>query len=134
MSGNAPKISRLADSRQLTKDGGTFVRYYLFPEYEIHYNELVAGGSQQWHRHDVIEETIYVVSGQVDVLWRDDYGEHRTALDAGDVVRFGAAPHTLVNTSDSRTVFLVFKLVLDGCDKRAIFQSDKVPDEPLRSA
>ncbi|MDX8143387.1 cupin domain-containing protein [Lentzea sp. BCCO 10_0061] len=123
-----PLISRAADGKKTVKPDGTAVCYHLFPEYEIHWNELPDGVTQQWHHHDTIEETVCVVAGRMLLRWREDGRECVEELEVGDVARLGAAPHTWENKSGEVVRFIVFKLVLDGVDKREIFRNDKQLD------
>jgi uncharacterized RmlC-like cupin family protein len=125
-----PLITRRCESQELTKSDGTFVQYYLFPEYEVHYNELPAGICQQWHHHTTIEETIYMVSGQLNLDWLDAGKLSTDVLRQGDLARLGSAPHALRNDSATAASFLVLKLVLDGTEKCAVFREDKQIDEP----
>lgn len=126
------RITRLSEGFFRDKGDGTSVRYYVFPEYEIHYNEVLPGTVQEWHHHDVIDEVIYVSRGQIEVRWRDEHGSHVDIAGEGDIVSVGSAPHTLVNSSDEVTTFLVFRMVADGVDKRQAIQSDKVLDNPSK--
>lgn len=123
-----PLINRAADGKEVVKPDGTSVRYHLFSEYEIHWNELPDGVTQQWHHHDRIEETIYVVGGTVTLMWRQGGEELSEKLHAGDIARLGSAPHTLRNSSGGEARFIVFKTVPDGVDKRHIFVDDKQLD------
>ncbi|GAB3716875.1 hypothetical protein GCM10027598_27050 [Amycolatopsis oliviviridis] len=123
-----PLISRAADGKETVKPDGTAVRYHLFDEYEIHWNELPDGVTQQWHHHDTIEEAVHVVSGRMLLHWRADGAQHTEELGPGDVARLGTAPHTWENKSGEVVRFIVFKLVLDGVGKREIFRNDKQLD------
>jgi uncharacterized RmlC-like cupin family protein len=114
----------------VTKEDGTLVRYYLFPEYEVHYNEVPPRVTQQWHHHDTVEETLYLIGGSVQLLWRDESGDHSHNLAAGDLARMGDVPHSLANVTSKPAHFVIFKTVADGRDKRAIFGSDKILDQP----
>jgi hypothetical protein len=62
------KIYKLSDAIHVDKEEGTSVDYFLFPEYEIHYNEVKPGVTQLWHHHPRIMEyyyrtTLYIVNG-----------------------------------------------------------------------
>ena len=46
------------------KEDGTRVSYFLFPEYEIHYNELPPNTTQQWHYHEKVEEVIFAIASK----------------------------------------------------------------------
>lgn len=125
------KITRREDAIAVDKGNGTSVRYYIYPEYEIHYNEILAGTFQQWHHHEVIEETLYIITGALEAHWRDAEGNSQfDKLGPGDVIRVGSLPHTFANTSESTATFMVVRTVPDGRDKREIIKNDKVLDEP----
>jgi uncharacterized cupin superfamily protein len=111
------------------KPEGTSVVYYIFPEYELHYNEVEPGTVQQWHHHNVIEETIYIISGEIEAHWLEGGNKVVRLLNPGDVVRVENTPHTLINSSKSMVTFLVVRLILEGKDKREIIKSDKYLDQ-----
>ena len=67
-----PEIVTESDAITVTKDDGTKVSYYIFPEFEVHANTIAAGTIQNWHYHKSIEEIIFVTSGQIEVLWLDN--------------------------------------------------------------
>jgi uncharacterized cupin superfamily protein len=138
------QIIKRGDGISATKPDGTGIVYYLFDEYEIHYNEIPAQTVQPWHHHNTIEEVIYVVDGELEVRWTIG-GEMKTAVvRGGDIVRAGDTSHTIVNASPAVTRFLVFRLILEGRNKRDIFKADKhyddaqegssMSDDPARSA
>lgn len=112
----------------VSKKDGTDVTYYIFPEYEIHYNELAPGSVQQWHHHPRIEETLIVVSGQMEVLWMEHGEQKSSIINKGDIVRVENTPHIFANPSDERAIFIVYRMVPDGIDKREIIKNDKVAD------
>lgn len=111
------------------KPEGTNVVYYIFPEYEIHYNEMHGDSIQQWHHHNVIEETIYIISGEVAFHWIEDGNERSQTLYAGDIVRVENEPHTLENPSKLPATFITVRLVLTGKDNRSLFRNDKALDK-----
>ncbi len=112
----------------VTKPEGTRVAYYLFPEYEIHYNELPPNSVQPWHHHNAIEEIIFVVSGEIEVRWLEDSVIVTDKVHHGDMVRVEDTPHTLANSSDSAATFLVVRLVLSGKDNGELIKADKYLD------
>lgn len=46
-------------------------------------------------------------------------------LHAGDIVCIGKSMHTFENASDETVEYIVFRLVLDGKDKKYIMRNDK---------
>lgn len=119
------QIVRKKDATNVSRPGGTSIWYYLFDEYELHYNEIMPGVTQEWHWHETIEEVIYIISGQMLVAWIQDGKQRREALREGDLVRSGTSIHTFINTHEDITRFVVFKLVLEGRNKREVFKTDK---------
>lgn len=107
------------------KPDGTYVTYYIFPEYEIHYNELPPKTEQQWHYHKLIEETIYIIEGELEIHWVDNAKKEIEKVSPGDIVRVEKTQHTLLNNSDKVSKFIVFRLILSGNDKRKIIKNDK---------
>ena len=107
------------------KEEGTKVIYHIFPEFEIHYNEVPAGTKQAWHHHDVIEEVLYILSGELEVHWKEKDKAFKQTVKVGDVVRVENTPHTFINSSSGPAVFVVFRFVPDGVDKCHIIKNDK---------
>lgn len=110
---------------QVDKDEGTKVVYHLFPEFEIHYNEVPSGTHQLWHHHEIIEEVLYILSGELEAHWKEGPKAFLQVVHAGDVVRVESTPHTFINNSSTTATFLVIRLVPTGTDKREILKGDK---------
>lgn len=110
------------------KEEGTKVIYHIFPEFEIHYNKVPAGTKQAWHHHNVIEEVLYILSGELEAHWKEKDKALSQTVKVGDVVRVENTPHTFVNSSNSPALFVVFRFVPDGNDKRHIIKNDKYSD------
>lgn len=117
-----------ADSAVHTiKSNGTEVFYFLFDEYEIHYNTLPVGFIQEWHKHEKLEEVLYIIDGELTVYSENSDGTINTILVAANsVIRFEDTFHTLENKSDKPVRFLVYKTILHGELNKEIFASDKV--------
>lgn len=117
----------------MDKKEGTSVDYYMFPEYEIHYNEVKPGVVQLWHHHPRISETLYIIEGKLEAHWEDNiHGTKKTIVGAGDVVEVENTPHTFINSSKEIVRFLVFRFVPTGEDKSQIIKNDKVLDSHLQ--
>jgi uncharacterized RmlC-like cupin family protein len=84
---------------------------------------------QQWHHHEDIEETLLIVSGELEARWREHDKTHAERVTGGDIVRVGRSVHTFANTGHSVSTFVVFRLVLDGKDKRDLIKNDKIVDD-----
>lgn len=122
------EIVKQSETKFAEKPDGTSVSYYIFPEYEIHFNKLPAGAIQQWHHHSRIEEVIYVVSGVIECHWVDNDTQLSQTVRVGDVVRVGTEIHTLENSQTEPATFLTIRLVLTGNDYRSLFRTDKMLD------
>lgn len=118
-------ITRKTTATYVVKPDGTNVWYYLFPEYEVHYNEIAPGVTQVWHCHEQIEEVIFMLSGQLQAEWIENGKKQQSMLKEGDLVQSKNSVHTFTNTSEYLTKFLVIKLVPDGNDHRKTFKTDK---------
>lgn len=124
------EITRQAEAIFRNKGNGTSVRYYIYPEYEVHHNEILPHTVQQWHHHEIIEETLYIMSGQLTAYLAENDSVFSEQLNQGDIIRVGSIPHTFANLSDKTVQFLVFRMVPDGTDKRETIKTDKVVDIP----
>jgi uncharacterized cupin superfamily protein len=124
------KITPKNQAIHVDKVEGSSVDYYIFPEYEVHYNEIKPGTVQLWHHHQVISETLYVVEGEIEAHWLDEDGKkQKKVVTIGDVVEVENTPHTFINSSQKIVKFLVFRFVPTGEDKREVIKNDKVLDE-----
>lgn len=122
------KISHKSDVTYVEKPEGTNVAYYLFPEYEVHYNEQAPHTTQTWHHHEKIWETLYIIDGELVAYWRDQEGEQSSILRPGDVVETERTAHTFANESGKVVRFLVIKRMPGGGDFSDAFKNDKVLD------
>lgn len=77
------KIIHPKDALQVSKPEGTNVTYFLFPEYEVHYNEQVPHSTQIWHHHEKIWETLYIIEGELIVKWKENNEEKRESYKSG---------------------------------------------------
>jgi len=59
------KIIQAKDVPHVAKPEGTDVHYYLFKDYEVHYNDQAPHTTQTWHHHEKIWETIYIIEGEL---------------------------------------------------------------------
>lgn len=109
------------------KADGTRVDYYLQKEYEIHYNEMPPGTLQEWHSHKILEEAVFIIDGSLELRWIANKKENKITVNRGDLIRVENSTHTFANISNKNTVFIVFKIVLDGGDNSKIFKWDKIP-------
>ena len=123
-----PEIVAESDAITVTKDDGTKVSYYIFPEFEVHANIIVAGTVQNWHYHKAIEEIIFVTSGQIEVLWLNNNKQKTSkTLNAGDLCRLGSSVHNVANNTKEAATFLVYRLIPTGKNQHTLIKSDRYP-------
>jgi len=120
------KIYHKNDTKSIIKPEGTNVTYYLFNEYEVHYNEQIPHSTQTWHHHEKVWETLYIIEGELTARWKEDGIEETEILKTGDLVETERTPHTFSNESDKVVKFLVIKRMPQGKDFAEILKSDKV--------
>lgn len=123
-----PEIVRKADSIFVDKRNGTRVNYYIFPEFEIHANVIEPETEQEWHHHTKIEETLFIVAGNLTAMWLEKGKFHEESLEPGDMIRVGASVHSFANHGRRPVSFLVFRYVPDGTDKHELIKNDRLPD------
>ncbi len=127
---DVPEIIRSAKAITVTKDNGTKVSYYIFPEFEIHDNVIPPDSIQEWHLHKYIEEIIFVVSGEIEVSWLDkDKQKIIKTLHAGDLCRLGHSVHTVANSTQNPAQFLIYRLVPTQKNQHELIKSDRYPVE-----
>lgn len=122
------KITSKNDALFVAKPEGTNVRYYLFPEYEVHINEQVPHSTQTWHHHEKIWETLYIIEGELTAQWKENGQTVKQVVKAGDLIQTEHTPHTFSNDSDKVAKFIVIKQLLTGENKKEILKTDKVLD------
>ncbi len=122
------KIVKKEESLFVSKPEGTNVHYYLRNEYELHYNEQVAGATQTWHHHEKILESLYVIEGELTAAWKVGDRIEKQIVKAGDLIETENTPHTFINHTDRIVKFIVIKQVLTGENKRELLKTDKVLD------
>ena len=68
MDGDKLYVYLFGDAIREVKDCGSRVCNYMFPEFEVHLNQLPPRAAQEWHYHRQIEEIVVVNSGPPDFL------------------------------------------------------------------
>lgn len=122
------KIINATDVPHIVKPEGTDVHYYLFNDYEVHYNDQAPHTTQTWHHHEKIWETLYIIEGELNAQWRDGAEEKSQTIKAGDLVETERTPHTFSNETDQTVRFLVIKRIPSDQDYKEVLKSDKVLD------
>jgi uncharacterized cupin superfamily protein len=122
------KIYHIQDALRVRKPEGTNVTYFLFPEYEVHFNEQIPHSSQIWHHHEKIWESLYIIEGELTAKWRENDIEKSEVVRTGDLIEIERSSHTFSNESDSTVKFLVIKRMPTGQNYTEVFKVDKVVD------
>jgi uncharacterized cupin superfamily protein len=120
------KIVQKQNALHAKKPNGPEVWYYLFKEYEVHYNEQLPHTTQTWHYHERINETLFLIEGELVIRWKSKSGIEEQIVKAGDLVETEQSDHTFENQSDEIAKFLVIKQLLSGEDKTDILKNDKI--------
>lgn len=123
------KIISEKQAKFVEKPTGIKTNYYLFPEYEVHYNEQPTNTEQDWHYHEKISETVFIIEGELLIIWRENDEEKSQIVKTGDLIQTEDSPHTFKNESGGSVKFLVIKQVLKGENNQEIFKNDKVEDK-----
>ncbi len=124
------RIYTSQDAIKKRKEDGTEVLYFLFDEYEVHWNRINPGVAQNWHWHKRINEVLLVIQGHIRVNWISRGRKTSRVLNSGNLVEFGKAVHSIENSGKTPAVFIIIKLILAGNSKRRIFKSDKFTVQP----
>lgn len=122
------KITKAKNALHVQKPEGTDVRYYLFNDYEVHYNDQAPHTTQAWHHHEKIWESLYIIEGELTAQWREGNKEMSQIVKAGDLIETEHTPHTFSNDSDKTACFLVIKRMPSGENYREVLKTDKVLD------
>lgn len=120
------EICRLEDTISVIKNHGTAVNYYLFHEYEIHFNKMPPHTIQDWHCHQHIEEVIMVTKGNLNCLYLENQKIRTVKIHEKELLRVKKSIHTLSNDDDQECEFIVFRLILTHKNKRKFFVEDKI--------
>lgn len=122
------KIIKAKDVPHVKKPEGADVHYYLFKDYEVHYNDQAPHTTQTWHHHEKIWETLYIIEGELNAQWRENGEEKSQVVRAGDLIETERTPHTFSNDSDKVVRFLAIKHIPSNEDHSKVLKSDKVLD------
>lgn len=109
----------------IKKMNETQVAYYILNNYEIHYNVIPANTKQEWHSHKYINEILFVIEGQIEVLWEETGDIHVKKLKKHDLADMENSIHTVINSEEMDAQFLIIKINFDTENPRLI-KEDKV--------
>jgi len=73
------RITSKDSALHVLKPEGINVGYYLFEEYEIHYNEQAPHSTQVWHHHEKVWETLFIIEGELIAKWKEN-GEEKEQI------------------------------------------------------
>jgi len=121
-------IVNAKDVPHISKPEGTDVHYYMFSDYEVHYNDQAPHTTQTWHHHERLWETLYIIEGELTARWHDQGEEKAQVVMAGDLIETERTPHTFSNDSDNVVSFLMIKRIPSDEDQRETLKGDKVLD------
>jgi len=122
------KITLKKDVLHVDKPEGTSVDYYLFNEYEIHYNEQKPGTSQTWHHHEKIWEALFILEGELAAEWKENGETVVQVVSSGDLIETERTAHSFTNNTHKTAKFLVFKFMPHGKNFKDALKTDKVLD------
>ena len=122
------KIVEANDALHVKKPEGTDVRYYLFKDYEVHYNDQAPHTTQTWHHHNIIWETVYIINGELTAHWLEGDEEKSQVVRSGDLIESERTSHTFSNDTDEIVRFLVIKRIPSDEDFTDVFKTDKLLD------
>ena len=105
----------------LDKNNGTRVRYYIFNDFEIHYNWIDSNSIQDWHSHHDVEEIIFVLKGQIQLEWLQGTTTETISLSSKDLVKVNKSVHRIINNTNECSEFIVFRKISDSKDYRNVF-------------
>lgn len=69
---------------------------------------------------------ILITKGELDVYYIENNHKIRQTVKENQLVLVKDSIHTFINNSDQDCLFVVFRLVLDGINKRELIKKDKV--------
>lgn len=109
----------------VSKENGTDVWYYLFNDFEIHYNEIHPKTHQEWHAHKDVDEILFIISGTICYQWKEDTVIKDICLSEKEMVRVNRSIHRLENKTTQVVSFVVFRKKIGCHDDRELFKNDK---------
>lgn len=120
------KITKQKDSIFRHRKDGSKIHYYIFPEYEVHYGELEPNVTQPWHHHAIINETLYITEGKINLHYLEKGVEKEITTEPGDVIQVENTPHTFSNPFDKVCKMVAFRFVPINKNNQKIIKNDKV--------
>lgn len=119
------EIIKKENAISIIRKDKTVVDYFIFDEEEIHINILPSNTVQDWHRHQKIEEIIYVMKGEITVEWFENDNVKSANLVEDQMVRVKQSIHRILNNTKNAAKLIVFRLVLTGENLREVIKNDK---------
>lgn len=107
------------------KDNGTLVDYFLFEEFEVHYNKIPASCVQDWHSHHAIEEIIVVNQGILVVEWIENRKICKKIVGEKEIIRMKNSIHRISNRLNVIAECTIFRFVPQNQDYSQLIKQDK---------
>ena len=118
-------ILNKTDAISIEKENGTLVDYFLFNEFEIHYNKIPVNCVQDWHSHHAIEEIISVDQGELIVEWIENNAIFTKIVKEKEIIRMKNSIHRLSNRSNAKVKCTIFRFVPQHRDNSQVIKNDK---------
>lgn len=119
------EIIEKTDAISVEKDNGTLVDYFLFEEFELHYNTIPTNCVQDWHSHHAIEEIIVVEQGELVVEWIEKDKIFTKRVKEKEIIRMKSSIHRLSNRSNTAVKCTIFRFVPQHQDYSQKIKTDK---------
>ena len=119
------EIIEKTDAISVEKDNGTLVDYFLFEEFELHYNTIPINCVQDWHSHHAIEEIIVVEQGEIVVEWIENGKIFTKIVKEKEIIRMKNSIHRLSNRSNTAVECTIFRFVPQHQDYSQKIKKDK---------
>lgn len=123
------KITRKDQANHVVRPDGVDILYYLFDEYEVHYDILPPGCHPEMHRHEKVLEAILILEGELTIEWKEGDEVKSDILRSGDMREGGTEMHTIFNNTDQPVRMITVKIIPEGKNKHEIFLNDKIVEE-----
>ncbi len=120
------KVISQSESIFVQRDDNSKINYFLFDEYEVHYGEIAPGVKQPWHSHQTINETLFIIEGQIELHFLEKGEKKSQIVGPGNVIQVENTPHTFINSFDQDCKMVAFRFIPEGKFKQDIIKQDKV--------
>jgi quercetin dioxygenase-like cupin family protein len=101
------------------------INYYIFDEYEVHSGEIAPGVKQPWHSHEIINETLLILEGKIELHFLEKDKKKKKVVVVGDLIQVENTPHTFINPFDEVCKMVAFRFIPKGEKKHEVIKNDK---------